>query len=382
MGAVETMTDASAEPKPFRSKSGRRAFWESVIRVVLLLCVSVSVLTTVGVVLILCTNASYFFSPKKIVSSDTATIFKIKDDLDDGRIVTEEASGKRHVFNINRLNRESQRTEIKVAVGQQVAKGDVLAIEPGVTFTEFFTARDWKPLFSIPYFGILPLLCGTTLVALGAGLFAIPLGLGTAIYLSEYASPLVRVTVKPMLELLAGIPSVVYGYVAVVVISPIIKNVFQLNDIFSALSASIVVAIMILPMIVSLSEDVLRAVPKSLREAAYALGANKYDVTARVVVPAAFSGIMASFLIAISRAIGETMAVALAAGHQPKLTLNPLESVQTMTSFIATTSQGDTPVGTLSYHTVFAVGLTLFVFTMCMNLIAQFILVRTREKYE
>lgn len=342
----------------------------------------VSVLTTVGVVLILCTNASLFFSPKYIVSNDPATIVKIKDDLQAGRIVTEEANGKRHIFGIHRLHRETQRTEIKVNVGEQVARGDVLAIEPGVTVTEFLTARDWKPLFNPAYFGILPLLCGTTLVALGAGLFAIPLGLGTAIYLSEYATPWVRVVVKPMLELLAGIPSVVYGYIAVIVISPVIKNVFQLNGIYTALSGCIVVGIMILPMIVSLSEDVLRAVPKSLREAAYALGASKYDVTAKVVVPAAFSGILASFLIAISRAIGETMAVALACGVQPKLTLNPLEAVQTMTSFIATTSQGDTPVGTLSYHTLFAVGLTLFVFTMAMNLIAQFILVRTREKYE
>ena len=217
---------------------------------------------------------------------------------------------------------------------------------------------------------------------MGAGFVAIPLGLGTAVYLSEYASPVVRVTVKPLLELLAGIPSVVYGYVAVVFLSPVIKDLFQLNDIYSALSASLVVGVMILPMIVSLSEDVLRAVPKSLREAAYALGANQYDVTARVVVPAAFSGILASFLLAISRAIGETMAVALAAGLQPKLTWNPLESVQTMTSYIVAVSQGDTPTGSLSYHTIFAVGLTLFVFTMSMNLLSQYILVRTREKYE
>lgn len=372
----------STKGGPFRSARTLQNGFESVVHALLWLCALVSVLTTVGVVLILCGNASYFFSPSPIVSNDTATIIKVKDELQNGRIVTEEPNKKRHIFDINRFHREGKRTEIKVKVGDTVERGDVMAIEPGVSLGEFFTHHEWTALFNPPYFGILPLVCGTTLVAIGAAFFAIPIGLGTAIYLSEYASPWVRVTVKPLLELLAGIPSVVYGYVAVVAISPIIKRFFSLNDIYSALSASIVVAIMILPMIVSLSEDVLRAVPKSLREAAYALGANKYDVTANVVVPAALSGIIASFLLAISRAIGETMAVALAAGLQPKLTMNPLESVQTMTSYIVAVSQGDTPAGSLSYHTIFAVGLTLFVLTMSMNLLAQFILVRTREKYE
>ena len=370
------------KPGTLQVKSSTRHVVERIIHACLWLCAMVSVLTTVGVVLVLCTNASYFFSPSRIVSNDSAKVIKVKDDLAYGAIVTEEPGGERHRFEINRFHREDSRCEVLVTVGDEVKRGDVLAIEPGVTFKEFFTHTKWTALFNPPYFGILPLVCGTTLVALGAGFFAIPLGLGTAVYLSEYASPLVRVTVKPLLELLAGIPSVVYGYVAVVFVSPVIKQVFQLNEIYSALSASIVVSIMILPMIVSLSEDVLRAVPKSLREAAYALGANKYDVTARVVVPAAFSGILASFLLAISRAIGETMAVALAAGLQPKLTWNPLDSVQTMTSYIVAVSQGDTPTGSLSYHTIFAVGLTLFVFTMSMNLLSQFILVRTREKYE
>lgn len=344
----------------------------------------VSVCTTIGVVLILCTNAAKFFLPSDIISNDVATVIVIDDDLSDGTIVTREPppGSKGHRFEINRFHREEKRSRIKVQVGQQVQPGTVLATEPGVSLKEFFTYPKWTALFNPPRFGILPLLCGTTLVAIGAGFFAIPIGLGTAVYLSEYATSGVRATVKPLLELLAGIPSVVYGYVAIVVISPIIQRLFDLNSIYSALSASLVVGVMILPMIVSLSEDALRAVPKSLREAAYALGANKYDVTANVVVPAAFSGILASFLLAISRAIGETMAVALAAGLQPKLTLNPLESVQTMTSYIVAVSQGDTPVGSLSYYTIFAVGLTLFVFTMSMNLLAQWILVRTREKYE
>jgi len=188
--------------------------------------------------------------------------------------------------------------------------------------------------------------------------------------------------VKPLLEILAGIPSVVYGYLAIVFVSPIIRSMFESANVFNAASASIVVGIMILPMIVSLSEEVLRAVPRSLREASYALGATKLDVTLRVVVPAAFSGILASFLLAISRAVGETMAVTLAAGATPKLTLNPLESIQTMTAYIVQVSQGDTPTGTVEYRTIFAVGLALFFSTMLMNVLAQWILRRTREKYE
>jgi phosphate transport system permease protein len=211
---------------------------------------------------------------------------------------------------------------------------------------------------------------------------ALPLGLATAIYLSEYASRPVREVVKPVLEVLAGIPSVVFGYLAIVMISPLIRQWFGTNSLFSAASASIVVGFMILPMVVSLSEDVLRSVPRSLREAAYALGATKLDVTVKVVVPAAISGIVASFLLALSRAIGETMAVALAAGARPHLTLNPLEEVQTMTAYIVQISLGDTPAGTLEYRTIFAVGLALFVTTMSLNVLAQWFVSRVRERYE
>jgi len=251
-----------------------------------------------------------------------------------------------------------------------------------VSVWEFLTGTKWSPLLRPQHFGVLPLLCGTFLVAAGSALIAIPLGLGTAIYLSEYASAPVRAVVKPLIEILAGIPSVVYGYLAVVFVSPIIRQLFPSADMFNAANASIVVAFMILPTIVSLSEDVLRAVPTSLREAAYALGANKLDVTLFVIVPAAMSGIMASFLLAIARAVGETMAVALAAGATPKMTLNPLESIQTMTAYIVQVSQGDTPAGTPEYRTIFAVGLTLFLTTLVLNLIAQWILIRVREKYE
>jgi phosphate transport system permease protein len=251
-----------------------------------------------------------------------------------------------------------------------------------VSLIEFFTGTEWKPLLEPRSFGIMPIMCGTLLVAGGSAVVAIPLGLGTAIFLSEYASPLVRDVVKPLLEVLAGIPSVVFGYVAVVFVSPVVRWMFPSAELFNALNACIVVGIMILPMIVSLSEDTLRSVPRSLREAAFALGAHKHDVTAGVVVPAAMSGIMASFLLAIARAIGETMAVALAAGATPRLTLNPLVSIQTMTAYIVEVSQGDIPAGTLEHRTIFAVGLSLFVMTLAINIVAQWILSRMREKYE
>lgn len=251
-----------------------------------------------------------------------------------------------------------------------------------VSIVEFLTDAKWTPLFRPQHFGILPLFCGTMLVSVGAIIVALPIGLGTAIYLSEYASNPVREVVKPILEILAGIPSVVFGFLAVVLISPLIREFFPSANVFNAASASIVVGFMILPMIVSLSEDVLRSVPLSLREAAYALGATKLDVTVKVVLPAAISGIVASFLLAISRAIGETMAVALAAGASPKMTLNPLESIQTMTAYIVQVSQGDTPAGSLEYRTIFAVGLALFVVTMALNVLAQWFVSRMREKYE
>jgi len=251
-----------------------------------------------------------------------------------------------------------------------------------VSIVDFLTDTRWSPLLKPQHFGILPLMCGTFLVTVGAAIVALPIGLGAAIYLSEYASPTVREIVKPILEVLAGIPSVVFGYLAVVSISPIIRDWFPSANVFNAASASIVVGFMILPMVVSLSEDVLRSVPRSLREAAYALGATKLDVTVKVIVPAALSGIVASFLLALSRAIGETMAVTLAAGASPKLTLNPLESIQTMTAYIVQISQGDIPAGTIEYRTIFAVGLALFVVTMSLNVLAQWFVSRMQEKYE
>ena len=211
---------------------------------------------------------------------------------------------------------------------------------------------------------------------------ALPLGVLSAIYLSEFAPDRARRLVKPVLEVLAGIPTVVYGYFALLFVTPLIRGVSDNVAVFNALSASIVMGIMILPMVSSLSEDAMRAVPRSLREGAYALGSTKLEVSTRVVIPAALSGIVASFILAISRAIGETMIVTVAAGQNPTFTLNPFIPIETMTAYIVQVSQGDTPTGTIEYQTIFAVALSLFLITLVMNLLSQFFVRRFREVYQ
>ncbi|MDP2936659.1 MAG: phosphate ABC transporter permease subunit PstC [Dehalococcoidia bacterium] len=250
-----------------------------------------------------------------------------------------------------------------------------------VSIWEYLFSSQWTPLFSEKHFGIAPLLAGTIEVTAGAMFLALPIGLVSAIYLSEYAPEGARRVLKPFLELLAGIPTVVYGYFALLFISPILRGIFPDTSVFNAASASIVMGIMIIPMVSSLSEDAMTAVPRSLREAAYALGGTKMEVSLRVVVPSALSGIIAAFILAISRAIGETMIVAIAAGQQPRLTLNPLEAIQTMTAYIVQVSLGDTPTGTLEFRTIFAVAMTLFVLTLVLNVISQLVLRRFREAY-
>jgi phosphate transport system permease protein len=251
-----------------------------------------------------------------------------------------------------------------------------------VSVLEFLTGTQWTPLFSEKHYGILPLLMGSLLIAAGAAAVALPVGLLAAIYLSEYAHDRVRRYLKPALEILAGVPTVVYGYFALTFVTPIIRAIWPNADVYNALSASLVMGIMIIPLVSSLSEDAMSAVPRALREGAYALGATKFEVAIRTVVPSALSGIVASFLLAISRAIGETMIVTIAAGGQANMTLNPLRGVQTMTAYIAQTSQGEMPHGSLEYQTIFAVGLTLFAITLLMNIISNLVLRRYREVYE
>ncbi|MGH7542949.1 MAG: phosphate ABC transporter permease subunit PstC [Gemmatimonadota bacterium] len=250
-----------------------------------------------------------------------------------------------------------------------------------VSVFEFLTGTQWTPLFEPQQFGVLPLLAGSVLVALIASLIAVPLGLGAAIYLSEYSPRRVRDILKPILEILAGIPTVVYGYFALTFVTPLLRHLIPGLGIFNALSAGIVVGIMILPLIASLSEDAMAAVPRALRQGAYALGATKLEVATRVVTPAALSGIMASFVLAVSRAIGETMAVVLAAGMTPQLTFDPRESIQTMTAYNVQVSLGDAPFGSIEYQSIFAVGLLLFVVTLAMNIFGRWFLSRYREVY-
>ncbi len=252
-----------------------------------------------------------------------------------------------------------------------------------VPLRDYLFGVKWTPQFEPPAYGVVPLVAGTFLIAFGGLLLAVPIGICTAIYLSEYAPPWLRQWLKPTLEILAGIPSVVFGFFALVIITPtVLRPLFPQIEIFNAASAAIVVGIMIIPTIASLCDDAFRAVPRTLREAAYALSATKLEVSTTIVLPGATSGVLAACLLGLARAVGETMAVALAAGMKPNLTANPLQGVQTMTAYIAEVSSGDVPAGSIGYQSIFAVGLTLFVITLLINLIAQHVFRRFREVYE
>jgi phosphate transport system permease protein len=258
----------------------------------------------------------------------------------------------------------------------------------GVSIWDFLTGTVMNPdetPESPPRYGILPLMWGTFVVAAGSSLIALPIGLLSAIYLSEYAPRRLRAILKPALELLAGIPTIVYGYLALLLVTPVLQAVLHplgfKVDPYNALSACIVVGIMIIPMISSLSEDVLSAVPRSLREAGYALGATKFEVSTRIVLPAGLSGVAASFLLAISRAIGETMAVVLAAGSLPQIKISPLKSVQTMTAYIVAVTGGEHSYGSPKHLSLYAVGMALFLITLLINILSGFVLRRYREVY-
>ena len=251
-----------------------------------------------------------------------------------------------------------------------------------VSIVDFLTDTEWTPLFAEKHFGILPLLSGTFLTTFIAIAVALPLGLTIAIYLNEYAPKKMRSYVKPALEILAAIPTVVYGYFALMVVTPLLQTVFPDLSGFNALGPGIVMGIMIIPLVSSLSEDALFAVPKSLREASYGMGATRFQTSFRVLVPAASSGIMVSVILAISRAIGETMIVAIAAGQQPRLTLNPMVPVETITTYIVQVSMGDVSHGSIEYQTIFAAGITLFVFTFLLNNLSFYIKRKFHEKYE
>jgi phosphate transport system permease protein len=299
------------------------------------------------------------------------------------------------------LEAGSRRYREKIVVGSLflcaalsvlVTAGIVLALViPSIEFfgtvspVEFFTGTEWAPLFKNAKFGVLPLLSGTLVVTVIAAVICLPLGLLAAIYLSEYAARRTRSFVKPILEILAGIPTVVYGFFALTFVTPLLREHWLSEtppQVFNALSAGLVMGIMILPTVASISEDAIYAVPQSLRAGAAALGATKYEVSTRVVVPAALSGIIAAFVLGVSRAVGETMIVLIAAGGTPNFTLNPLEAMQTMTAFIGAAGLGDQSTGSIGYKTIFAVGMTLFVMTLIMNIISIRLVRKYREVYD
>ena len=240
-----------------------------------------------------------------------------------------------------------------------------------VSIKEFFLGTVWTPLIHPQEFGVLPLVNGTLLIAIGSSIVALPIGLGAAVYLSEYASKKTRNIVKPILEILAGIPSIVYGFFALTVVTPFLKIFIKDIQIFNVLSASIAVGIMIIPLVSSLSEDAMSSVPDIVKNGAYGMGATKFEVIRKIVLPASISGIVSSFILAISRAIGETMIVAIAAGAKPQITLNPLESIQTMTGYMVSVAMGDVTFGSIEYKTIFVVGALLFIMTFGLNIIAK-----------
>jgi len=254
--------------------------------------------------------------------------------------------------------------------------------DPNISIVDFLTGTEWQP--TIGKFGVLPLVTSTMITSVIAILVALPLGMTTAVYLSEYASPKVRSILKPILEILAGVPTVVYGYFALTFMTPLLRGIFgsETVDIYNMASAGLVMGIMILPLISSISEDALSAVPRSLREAAYGLGATKLETTRHVVIPAALSGIAAAFILGISRAVGETMIVAVAAGSGPNLTFNPFDAAETMTGYIARISGGDLSYNTPDYNSIFAIGLLLFLITLGLNVLSRRISRRFREVYE
>jgi phosphate transport system permease protein len=312
--------NAPSSPDLWSGHSRSLAFWEAAVTVGLIVSAVITVLTTAGIVLVLGTQTIAFFS------------------------------------------------------------------QSNVSLADFFFGTTLKPDAHPPKFGIVPLIWGTFVVAAGSSLIALPIGLASAIYLSEFAPRSIRAVLKPTLELLAGVPTIVYGYLALLLVTPVLKRLLEPIGLevatYNALAACIVVGVMIIPLVSSLSEDVLSAVPRALREAAFGLGATKFEVSTRVVLPAALSGVFASFILAISRAVGETMAVVLAAGMRPQITWNPLTSIETMTTYIVEIIGGDASYGEPKYLSLFAVGLTLFLVTLTLNVISGLVLRQFREVYQ
>ena len=340
------MSDANEAIDLSRAGSSVPAGKNLAVRAVFFTCALITVLTTFGIIVVLVDGALGFFREE--------TLFGLFSGIVGGLLSGSPAEAW---------------AAARSGLGAQV------------TVREFLFGTEWSPIIRPRSYGVLPLLWGTMIIVVGSALIALPIGTATAIYLSEYADRRVRKVVKPTLEVLAGIPTIVYGFFALSFITPLIQQFFPQTGTFNAAAGAIVVGIMIVPMVSSLSEDAMSAVPDDLRNAAYGLGATKFEVSTDVVVPASLSGVLASYILAISRAIGETMAVTLAVGMQPNVTLNPLEPIQTMTAYMVQIGISDVSVGSIGYQSLFAVGLLLFVMTLAMNLLSLWIKGRYREAY-
>jgi phosphate transport system permease protein len=368
--------------------------FERTISIILLLCGVISIFTTIGIVVVLGSESLLFFTPPAWLDS-----FKSLDNQIVSSTTVLEVSGGGDTFDVGDhlqiVHEELMVTAVDPEAGTiTVERGyngteavphnreAEIYIADEVTIGEFFTTTKWQP--QLGNFGIWPLLNSTLITSSIAMLVAIPLGLCAAIYLSEYANSRVRAFLKPMLELLAGVPTVVYGYFALTFMTPLLRSIFgiEIVDIYNTASAGIVVGIMIIPTIASISEDALRAVPGALREASYGLGATRLETVTKVVVPAALSGVIASFILGVSRAVGETMIVSLAAGAGPNFTFNPFEGAETMTGHIVRISGGDISYNSIDYNSLFAIGLLLFLLTLTLNMISRVVTTRFREVYE
>jgi phosphate transport system permease protein len=365
---------------------------EALIQGFLFFCGALSILTTIGIVTVLGRESLNFFSRRAWENTNKSLVLDV-DEFQDTFAVSDSGQPV-EAGAVIRLNREIMRVtevsflEFNVERGEEGTVAEVhsagteLFAGDRVSLIEFFTGTKWNP--QIHQFGIWPLLSSTLMTTAIAMLVALPLGLGAAIFLSEYASQRMRNVIKPILEVLAGIPTVVYGYFALTFMTPFLRQVFgnEVVQIYNTASAGLVMGILILPLVSSMSEDALSAVPRSLREAAYGLGATKLETALRVVVPAGISGITAAFIVGVSRAIGETMIVAIAAGAGPAFTFNPFRAAETMTGHIVRISGGDLSYDSIDYNSIFAIGLMLFLMTLSLNILSQRVVRRYREVYE
>lgn len=377
--------------KPLSRLARKPRVTENFIQGFLFLCGLLSVVITVGIVYELAKEALLFFSNEQWENSNKSIVMDLGSNETQFEVST---SGRSFdAFTVIRVDDEKMYVlEVDGALvivergfqdtqGTGHAAGRVIYTSTLVTLREFFTTTEWIP--QLGKFGIWPLVTATLMTSMAAILVAVPLGLSVAIFLSEYASQRLRSALKPTLEVLAGIPTVVYGYFALTFMTPLLRQLFGMQvEIYNTASAGIVIGILIIPLVSSMSEDALSAVPRALREASYALGATKLETALRVVVPAAISGIAAGIIVAISRAIGETMIVAIAAGAGPNFTLNPFKAAETMTGHIVRISGGDISYDSIDYNSIFSIGLLLFLMTMTLNIFSQWIVNRFREEYE